>query len=267
MFYILKASLFKLFRDRTFQVTAIIGVVLAGFMALIGVLSKTLTGEGTFLSSFSLANGFGLTVPINLIVFTVGEFTYGTVRNKIIAGFSKRKIYAGLFLTGLVFTFLLVTVYVGVSLIIATSIGGFDGSKIGGASFILTYIAFAIVTYAFTTALSVFVATLIRNIGGSISIVIILLVMISLSPLFVFMSDPENMAKVGLEHWSSWVNPVQMIGFYTNDVIRIIAKFAPGVNFYSLSPTMIISGLVTPLYWATILYVIGSLSFEYSDVK
>ena len=268
MFNILRASLFKLFRDRTFQVTAIIGVVLAGFMALVGVLSKTLTGEGTFLSSFSLANGFGLTVPINLIVFTVGEFTYGTVRNKIIAGFSKGKIYAGLFLTGLVFTFILVTLYVGASLIIATSIGGFDGGKIGGANFILTYIAFAIITYAFTTALSVFVATAIRNIGGSISIVIILFVMISLSPLFIFMSDPQNMAQVGLEHWSSWVNPVQMIGFYTNDVVRIIAKFAPpGANFFALSPNMIISGLVTPLCWAVILYVLGYLTFKYSDVK
>ena len=268
MFNILKASLFKLFRDRTFQVTAIIGIVLAGFMALVGVLSKTITGEGTFLSSFSLANGFGLTVPINLIVFTVGEFTYGTVRNKIIAGFSKGKIYAGLFLTGLVFTFILVTVYVGVSLIIATSISGFDGNKIGGASFILTYIAFAIVTYAFTTALSIFVATSIRNIGGSISIVIILLVMISLAPLFTFMSDPEKMALVGLDHWSTWLNPVQMIGFYTNDVIRIIAKFAPpGANFFVLSPNMIIAGLVTPIYWAVILYVIGYLTFKYSDVK
>lgn len=267
MFNILKASLYKLFRDRTFHVTAIIGVVLAGFMALIGVLTKSISGESTFLSSFSLGTGFGLTVPINLIVFTVGEFTYGTVRNKIIAGFSKGKIYAGLFLTGLVFTFILVTVYVGVSLAIATAVGGFDGTKIGGASFILTYIAFAIITYVFTTAFAVFIAASIRTIGGSISIVVIGLVVLSLMPLFVFIADLQNMVLVGLEHWSSWVNPIQMIGFYSNDVTKIIAQIADPSTFYKLSPTVISAGLVTPLYWAIIFYALGRVIFQYSDVK
>ncbi len=267
MFNILKASLFKLFRDRTFHITAIIGVVLAGLMAVIGALTKSLTGESTFLTSFSLSNGFGLTIPINLIIFTVGEFSFGTVRNKIIAGFSKGKIYAGLFLTGLVFTFLLVTTYVGVSLAIATSVGGFNGAKIGGASFILTYIAFAIVTYLFTTSFAIFIASSIRGVGGSISIVVIGLVILSLMPLFVFMTNIQQMAYIGLEHWSSWVNPVQMIGFYSNDVTKIIAQVTDPSRFYKLSANVISAGLITPIYWAVIFYVLGRVIFQYSDIK
>ena len=172
MFNIIKASLFKLFRDRTFHVTAIIGIVLAGLIIGINALIGNLKGENMFLTVATPGSNFGLTIPINLIVFTVGEFTYGTIRNKIIAGLSKTKIYFGLFVTGLVFTFLLIGIYSALVIGISSAVGGFNIEAIGGVQFVLSYIAYTVCTYIFITAISVFFAALIRGIGGANSVVI-----------------------------------------------------------------------------------------------
>ena len=79
MLNIIRASLFKLFRDRTFIVTAIIGTLLAAFMlgiyALVDHFINTgsegeikhllLTGENFYLTALTPGTSFGIMVPIN----------------------------------------------------------------------------------------------------------------------------------------------------------------------------------------------------------
>ena len=104
-----KAFLFKLRKDLTFRITLFIGLGLAVLMTLIylgiDLVVKALeedpssykfvfcTGQNLFINSLSPAQNFGIAIPINLITFTVLEFTQGTIRNKIIAGNSKTNIY------------------------------------------------------------------------------------------------------------------------------------------------------------------------------
>lgn len=114
MINIIRASIFKLFKDWTFRITLFVGLGLAALLIGIQAGIGQLNGQSMLLAAASPSSNFGLTVPINLVVFTVSEFTFGTIRNKIIAGHSKFKIYTGLFLTGLVFTFSLMLVYLGV---------------------------------------------------------------------------------------------------------------------------------------------------------
>ena len=102
-----KAFLFKLTRDLTFRITLIIGAGMALLMTGIylvidltaateGVLGDTkfLTGQTMLIASMSPAQNYGLAIPINVVSFICLEFTQGTIRNKIIAGNSKFKIYA-----------------------------------------------------------------------------------------------------------------------------------------------------------------------------
>lgn len=264
MFNLIKASLFKLFRDRTFQVTAIIGAVLAALIILINLGIGSLKGESLFLSVANPGSNFGLTIPINLIVFTVGEFTYGTVRNKIIAGLSKAKIYCGLFITGLVFTFILMGAYVAIIVGISSAVGGFNADIIGGAKFVGCYIAYVTCEYIFITAVSVFFATLIRQIGGANSIVIILLVFLSLLPLIVFGANATIGGEMRTDHWSMWLNPLYMSGFYGNNVF---AMFAGLLDVFNQTPQMIAAGIVCPLAWSAIFGISGLLIFKHSDVK
>ena len=102
---IIKAFLFKLKKDLTFRITLIVGLSVAVLMTLInflidfssrdetGIKFAMCNGQNLLLSSLSPIQNFGLAIPINLIAFTVAEFTQGVIRNKIIAGNSKRKVY------------------------------------------------------------------------------------------------------------------------------------------------------------------------------
>lgn len=268
MLNIIKASLFKLFRDRTFHVTAIIGGVIALLTLGINALTRTLNGNSLFLNALTPSNSFGLTIPINLIVFTVGEFTFGTIRNKIIAGLSKTKIYFGLFITGLVFTFILAGAYALILIGIGTIVGGFNLNAFGGIEFVLCYIAYIICIYVFITAISVFFASLIRQIGGSNTIVIILIVFLNLLPLIIFASNAGG-GKLSVEHWSMWINPLYMSGFYGNNVMTLLTAGGGGssIMFFNQSAQMVAAGIVSPLIWALIFFIGGLFIFKNTDVK
>jgi ABC-type transport system involved in multi-copper enzyme maturation permease subunit len=267
MINIIKASIFKLFRDKTFQITMIIGGGMVVMMSLLYYAIDNLSGNYALLVSTAPGSNFTLTVPINLIVFTVGEFTYGTIRNKVIAGISKTKIYLGLFITGLLFTFILVTAYVSLMVAVGSIVGGFDPSKIGGGQFIGLYIVYTICTFVFVTALSVFFASLIRAIGGSTPIVIVLLVMLSLIPLFTFLAQFATKSISAVNHWSMWINPLYMNGFYSNNIVSLFAQSDSKIDAFKQSTDMILAGILTPLLWSAVLVVSGLLIFNKRDIK
>ena len=112
---IIRSSLYKLIKDWTFRITLIIGLAVAAIHLLVFEFDpeETLAGQSLLTFCSSPASNFGITVPINLIIFIVSEFTLGTLRNKIIAGHTKFKLYVVLFLIGLIFTFSLMIVYLG----------------------------------------------------------------------------------------------------------------------------------------------------------
>ena len=194
---LMKAFLFKLSRDVTFRVTLIIGTAMAFGITLIyfGLQSllvqeldfqnvKLLTGHSMLISSMSPVDNFGIVLPINLIIFTCLEFTQGTIRNKIIAGNSKILIYTSLYLTGLVFTLSLLSVYILLCTGLGTIFGGFNlkeaGLSIfGGASYTPEYLIkmgiICILTYSCIVSVTVFFAALFRNVGPCIPIILVLL--------------------------------------------------------------------------------------------
>ena len=140
-----RAFFFKLRRDLTFRITLIVGAGLAILMMVLFLIidnflgdfdARVCSGQTLFLVSFTPTSNFGLAIPINLITFTVLEFTNGIIRNKIVAGNSKFKIYLGLFLSGLVFALSLLFVYVGLCTLLGTICGGFDpnGLALGALS-------------------------------------------------------------------------------------------------------------------------------------
>ena len=191
-----KAFLFKLRKDLTFRITLFIGLGLAVLMTLIylgiDLAVKALeedpssykfvfcTGQNLFINSLSPAQNFGIAIPINLITFTVLEFTQGTIRNKIIAGNSKTKIYFSLILSGLVFTFVLIITYSLLCLGLGSIFGGFDinGATMSGKlnpEFFWKLILLSVLAYILITVATIFFATLLRNVGPCIPIVILLL--------------------------------------------------------------------------------------------
>lgn len=277
-----KAFLFKLRKDLTFRITLFIGLGLAVLMTLIylgiDLAVKALeedpssykfvfcTGQNLFINSLSPAQNFGIAIPINLITFTVLEFTQGTIRNKIIAGNSKTKIYFSLILSGLVFTFVLIITYSLLCLGLGSIFGGFDinGVTMSGKlnpEFFWKLILLSVLAYILITVATIFFATLLRNVGPCIPIVILLL--------------------LGCYLISTIFNTIGLLGEEIKG-IKVAAKVMEVINpIYSLSTAGVDpqTGLITitneGLWWEignNIVYTglflgFGLLIFKKRDVK
>lgn len=272
---LIKSSFYKLIRDWTFKVTLIIGVALAVFMCLIYLGIDIISGEGTtkcvgemcygysfYTSSLSPTQNFGLTVPINLIIFTIGEFSCGTIRNKIIAGNKKTSIYLSLIITGAIFTISLMTIYFLLSVGLSTAIGGFSGLRElgeGERAMLYQYPIMGLCTYLFIVTLCVLVSTSIRNIGGAMPIVIILIMFlyfISFIPSLInSLGGNEKLNNFMIAQ--QWLNPLH--GFGSIGIAGIIVD--------PLETDQFIASIVTPLYWAAINIGLGILIFNKKDVK
>lgn len=113
---LLKADFRRVFKDKLLIVMGILAVVFALVTPLLyivllsatemtaddmvtGMLSNLITGKGQFFGSFSTGNNLGLIAPVLLAIVLCKDFSYGTVRNKIIAGNSRSQIYLSLFIT------------------------------------------------------------------------------------------------------------------------------------------------------------------------
>ena len=191
-------------KDITFRITLIVGAGMAVFMTLlylilqnaIGDGMKMLSGQGMLISSFSPAQNFGIAIPINLISFIYLEFSQGSIRNKIIAGHSKSKIYASLFLSGLVFAFSLLIVYVGLCTALGSIFGGFDpnGMAVAGTTslgmivspaYLWKFVILAFLSYLTIVSFTVFIATVFRSMGPSIPVVMLVVMGAYLIPMIL----------------------------------------------------------------------------------
>jgi ABC-type transport system involved in multi-copper enzyme maturation permease subunit len=109
---LLKTDFKRLSKDKLLLVMGIVAVVFAAMTPLLyaalfsgmgmeddPMLSAFITGKAQFFGSFSLGNNLGLIAPVLLAIALCKDFSYGTVRNKIIAGKSRSAIFLSLFVT------------------------------------------------------------------------------------------------------------------------------------------------------------------------
>lgn len=240
-----RAFFFKLKKDLTFRIALIIGIAMAIFMTLAFLIIDIMgwvgsdepfkatycAGQNLLINTLNPAQNFGLVVPILLTVFTVAEYNNGIIRNKIIAGNSKTKIYFSILLSSLVFTFCLVTAYIGLCVALSSMIGGFNvnghifstsnvisaistliGNTHTNGEFYLKLIITGVLVYIFVTAMTVFFATLFRSMGPCIPIVIVLLIIMSsetmIANVWAMSADEQDHVADIMVMLSRWLNPL-----------------------------------------------------------
>lgn len=262
MFKIVKASLFKLFKDRPFKITVIIGASLAILLTLLNCLMITdhgYSGYQMLLSSSSPTNNFGIAVPINLVTFIIGEFNYGTIRNKIIAGNKKSNIYIALFLMGIIFSFILMIVYIGVSVGLASILCGFtlSGQNVD-SKIILSTIAYSLFIYITLSALSLLTATSIRHVGGSITVTV-LMIMGGLIAAILTMTNSLKNGEYNLPVIAFITNPL-LISSVTSTTSFFDGLFS---NLYDYLGLSILSNVI----YTAVFLTLGIFIFNKRDVK
>ena len=285
---LLKSFFFKLSRDLTFRIVLIIGAGIAFFMTALYLLIdlgidglgggiKFLTGPNMLLTSFNPADNFGLAIPICLITFICLEFSQGAIRNKIIAGHSKFKIYTSLVLSGLVLTFSLLIVYAGLCTLLGTIFGGFNlddpvvlislsilGANVDGA-YIAQMILIAVVVYICIVSYTVFFASLFRSVGPCIPVVIIVIIMLSVGGTMVALIG-DALESEALVNIVKIVDPLFVISGGGIEQTYIVENEVPK-SYVSIEISAFIANIVNNLVYAAIFYIGGALIFMKRDVK
>lgn len=291
-----RAFLFKLKRDLTFRITLFIGIGMAVIMTLAflaydflatidseeGFRVSYCSGQNLLINTLNPANNFGLVIPVLLTVFTVSEFSSGTIRNKIIAGNSKTKIYFSIWLSGLIFTFAVITAYIGLCVALSSIIGGFDANgtifSTSGLSivnsimynphingeFIWKIILSGVVIYIFVISMTVFFSTLFRNVGPCIPIIIVLLIAFSTASLIVnifVLADAEEEFAQNLVTFTRWVNPLFGLDSYS------IKEVGEHSYIYKIEDSNLILHIVCNMIYSTLFTLGGWLIFRKRDVK
>lgn len=285
---LIKSFFFKLTRDLTFRIVLIIGAGLAFLMTGLYLLIdlglgtfgeniKFLSGPNMLLTSLSPVDNFGLAIPICLITFICLEFSQGTIRNKIIAGHSKFKIYSALMISGLILTFSLLLVYVGLCTLLGTIFGGFDLEQpivlltltiLGAYSdgvYIAQMLVTAIVVYISIVSYTIFFAALFRNIGPCIPVVIIALLMLSVGGSMVAMIG-DALENEALVNFVKIVDPLYVLSGGGTTESYVVVNDTPKA-YVSIETGAFVATIVNNLVYAALFFIGGAFIFIKRDVK
>lgn len=178
----------RIFKDKLFLVVCILSAVFAlatpllyaaifsgldilmeGDTELLEMLGIGIEGKTIFFSSFSLSNNLGLILPVLLAIILCKDFSYGTVRNKIICGCSRRNIFASMYVTCASTLFGIVLLQgllsLGVALIFFPySSGGFGAE----AGYFFASLGMELMVFLFVSALLCFLCVWAKNAGVAV---------------------------------------------------------------------------------------------------
>lgn len=195
MLRLLKTDYKRIFKDKLFLITCIIGMafaILGPFLYKLlemmmfteedkEFLGSMFYAKTFFISAFSLSNNFGLIVSILITIVVCKDFSFGTIRNKIISGNKRSQIYLSFFistasiLTGVMFCYSLIAF--GMSAIVFPySPTGFSGGEVGK---LLTILLFEIMALLVAGSLLSFLCVSAKNAGISIIIYVAISMILS----------------------------------------------------------------------------------------
>ncbi len=181
MMNLYKTDLKRIFKDKLFLVASVIAAVFAvinpvfnkilmvamgeldaELIEILGINAKTM-----FFSAFSLGNNLGLIAPILIGVALCKDFSFGTIRNKIICGKSRTEIFFSLFLS--CFTVLCILMFAHALLTLGISLLLFeyqsDPFNLGDLWYLLGSCALELLVFLFVSAILAFLCVLMRS-GG-----------------------------------------------------------------------------------------------------
>ena len=179
---LIQADLKRVLKDKLLLVLAILAVVFAlitpiTFALVFSVidvseepmLAALVSAKGMFFQSFSMTNNMGFIAPVLLAIILYKDFSYGTVRNKIISGKSRSQIFLSTFIVcSLVLVCLIMLsafITLGVSLIFFDYQEGAFAADLG---YFFASLGFELLVLLFMSALLSLLCTCSKNLGIAI---------------------------------------------------------------------------------------------------
>lgn len=269
MLNLLKADLVRIFKDKLFLVVCIIGGALAIFSPILYEIiflsldamdfaDMLIDSKSLFFSAFSPSNNFGLIVPVLMAIILCKDFSYGTVRNKIICGKSRFSIFMSMFISGTVVTCAVMLAHALLTLLVSMLFFDYQQEAITGADigYLFLSILFELLVYVLISALISYLCASRKNVGVVIVLYIVINFVFSIIGTIVqFALMATDPAKEGLVKLWEFLDNANI---FTSTIIGYGTKYEPLELLAILLPTIIGGAL---------LVLLGIFSFKKKDLK
>lgn len=274
---LLKTDIRRIRKDKLFLIVCILAGV---FSVITPLLNKLIfsgldaLGEGIaaemgmmvsaksmFFSAFSPGNNLGLIAPILIAIILCKDFSFGTIRNKIIHGERRRSIFLSMFLSGLLAMWIIMLLYALLTLAISLLLFDYQSTPFTGKDMLysLESVLFALCSYVFVAALVSCLCVTMKNAG--IAIVIYVLINMALSmigSLLPLAADALSMVE-GKEFWAGLVTFLSRVNiFHTATTIGAGTSYALKDVLYILLPSLV---------GAAAFLGLGLMVFKKKDIK
>ena len=274
---LLKADLRRMFRDKLFLIAVIIGGALAiftpllykGLMVILDVAADTgdlfdglFTSKMVLGSSFAPMNNYGLILPIFLAIIIYKDFSYGTIRNKIISGKSRVSIYLSLLLSSAIVMTICMLGYALIqfgfaSLLLDYSIGV---KMVEDLPYIILTLLFGVICYLFITSIIVFLCASFKNVGLAIVLYFggcFLLTIFATITSTAYSAIEMLEGKAALKNVFEFLTNINLF-YFLNGVIGYVDEYLNTEIAYIIIDSILFGGLFV---------LFGILIFKKKDLK
>ena len=270
---LIRSDLSRVLRDKLFLVACIIGGAFAMFTPLLfklifagldagfdGLTASYTSPKSLFFNAFSPGNNFGMIVPILLGIILYKDFTFGTIRNKIISGQSRRNIFLSMFTVCFIVLWSLILVYALLNYLLSLVLFGNNAStSAADVLYFLASLCFEFLLYLFIAALVSWLCATRRNVGMVIVMYVAILMIFTLVAGIIQICIAVLTLDAGSEQTVKILNFFQRINlFYSYSYIGIGESYTlKDVLYLTLPPILGASGLLG----------LGLLKFSKKDLK
>lgn len=274
MLNLVRSDLRKVVKDRLFLVVCILAVGFALVTPLLYTLlfsdmdplldeitAGFLMAKGQFFSAFSLGNNFGFIAPFLLVIILCKDFSYGTIRNKIISGHSRTRIFLSMYLTCAVVLFCVAAFHAFLTLGISLLFFPYQSAPftVGDLGYFFASLGFELLVFFCVAAILSWLCATMKNVG----LVIVLYAAISLGLTMV-----SAILQVGISVLTMEAG---------NEALVKVLTFLQNINIFNFS-TIIGNGTsyeVKQILYLTLVPIIGCaallglsiLKFRHKDLK
>ena len=266
---LMKSDFKRVFKDKLFLIVCILALVFAVitpllYLVLMGsmgeldeiskeMLSGYITAKGQFFSAFSFGNNLGLIAPLLIGIVLFKDFNFGTIRNKIIAGYSRSTIFLSTFAVCFVTLFGIILAHALITLGICLPFFEYQTTPFTTSDFwyLIESLGFQILVYLFVSAFVSHLCTTKSNMG----IVIVLYIAVVLGCSLI--AGVLQVVLMVIKEQANMESTVRILDFIQRiNIFNSSATIGLGTSYetkdvlyYTLTPVIGILGLVAHGMW------------------
>ena len=178
---LIKADLKRMFHDKLFMIVCIIGggfalmtsllyYFLNNLVSSVADMESIFNAKDTLAACFAPLSNFGLALPIFICIIINKDFSYGTIRNKIICGYSRSKIYISILISTATLVVSCILSYTLISFGLSSILLDYSLTTtfINDIGYILLTILFGTLGYTLIACLITFFCISMKNLGIAI---------------------------------------------------------------------------------------------------